>query len=104
MKTARGSITGSAAKKFSGVFVFEEDSTRGMLSSTLLPAIKGFECTDATITYRDRDRLTETGNWTGLVGPENFEMSINDATIVGRLKNRRNYATRVHGSATWIWE
>lgn len=86
MPTDQGALYRQSANRIIAVFVI--DDIQRSFSATVSIALPPFTSNSATISYEDVDLLTSTHSYSGRIGPDTFELTLqNGPKITGRLND-----------------
>ncbi|KAH6854678.1 hypothetical protein B0I37DRAFT_362772 [Chaetomium sp. MPI-CAGE-AT-0009] len=101
MPTAKGTFYRNSANRVTAVFVVDE--IQRTFSATVSPSIQPFTSNSATLTYDDDDQLTSTRSYSGRIGTDTFELTLNNGTkITGDLNvPGLSPASTVNGTGAW---
>ncbi|KAF5310973.1 hypothetical protein D9619_007963 [Psilocybe cf. subviscida] len=100
MSSANGTIQSMPGGQFTATFQIDETVFR--FSGSLMPSTSGFTCRTATLAYTDKQSLTSTRSFSGIVGPNNVDLTIaNGPKITGSLDMPVIPACAVMGSGRW---
>ena len=84
------------------VGTFDIDGSPHHLSITVKTLGPEFNCSNATLTYKNLEKLIERGSWSGSIGKTDLRLTFRgDAVITGELDAPRPSCSRVYGEGRW---